>query len=160
MGSRSRRPHRNRPLPAVRLTPGFRLGLCSRSGERDFALDSVVQPDALDLDARGRLQLLAALEPTGLDRPAHGALDLALGSDSHPLEKFAHFDVEPVLVHNGLAVRWQQPPAPLLGASVLQRASRRLRPAPLSFGSSLLDSRFQAAVGVDSVLTGMGLSWP
>ena len=35
------------------LTPGFGRGL--RSGERDFALDSVVQPDALDLDARACL---------------------------------------------------------------------------------------------------------
>ena len=60
---------RDRPFPSR----GVDLGEC------DFALDSVVQPDRLDLDPGAYLQLLVALEPADLERPAHRALDLTLG---------------------------------------------------------------------------------
>ena len=73
------------------------------SRERDFALDSVVQPDTLDLDPGDDLQLLVALEPAGFERLAHGALDLTLGGDTHLLEELAHFDVDCVFFHHGLA---------------------------------------------------------
>ncbi len=56
-------------------------GYASSSRERDFALDSVVQHDALDLDPGADLQLLVAPELAA--QLAHGALDLTLGSDAH-----------------------------------------------------------------------------
>src|SRR4029077_12452407 len=71
--------------------------------ELDGAFDLHRQADAADGEDHFGRQSLIAFELAAADGGPHRLLDLALRGDADLLEKFAHADVQYILVHDRLA---------------------------------------------------------